>query len=518
MSDFPRFAHNFIQIVNNDGKRVKFDLNEAQVELNNLIDTHKFVCVAKARQSGISTYCLAKALWRTVTRPNENIMIASYKIESCTSLFNKLKEMNDWLPRKKFPSLFPSIVHDNRNELSFANGSKISCVTAGNKPIGRGSTFSWIHLTEAAFYRNFQEQLLSCEQSLEKGENSRLTIETTSNGMNGWYKLFSSAYRGQSKYVAYFVPFCHKLYQKQFHYDYNLAEKWHIHYFHDRLHAKDLEPEEKVIYDKCHNLKTIEWRRWKLLDMSLDDFHQEYPSTPLESFVNTGRTIFNQVKVLEGMQYAKKPLSKKEVLNSDIPDELKRYVGKELLIYELPQRLHKYAAGVDISQGVGSDSSAMTIFNFDGMEVCNFNHNKVPPYLYSKIVVLLGHWYNYAMLAIETNGIGGSVVTSVKKKYNYVNLYKQKGAFYKGQRTYHVGFDQSIGNAKTELIDQLREQFETGMIMINTKNTFEEMQIFVEKDSGTLGNSGDGHDDDVISAALGVECLKYASSHWFVKN
>lgn len=488
MSDFKRFAHNFIYIVDNNGAKVKFDINEAQEELDKLIDNNKFVCVAKARQSGISTYCLAKALWRAVTNPNENIMIASYKIDSSKSLFEKLKTMNNWLPRKRFPELFPSVVHDNREELEFSNGSKIKCTVAGNKDLGRGSTYSWIHLTELAFYSNAQKQLLSCEQALMKGKGN-LTIETTSNGMNFFYKLFMSAYKGESKYKAYFVPFYHKLYQKQFKFEYDLAEQWHNEYFGHRLRAKELEDDEKVIYKKCNSLRTIMWRRWKMLDMSVDEFHQEFPETPIQSFVSSGRNIFNQVKVLQAIEDARKPLSKKEVLPY-VPDTLKKYINKQLFIFELPKSRTRYAGGVDTSQGVGSDSSSMTVLDFDGKEVLNFNYNHVPPYRYSEIVVEIGKWYNCAMLAVETNGIGGSVMTAVKKKYHYPNLYKQKGKFYRGQRTYHYGFDQGILNSKAELIEQFREQFETGMIYLSNRNTFEEMQIFVEKDSGGMGNSG----------------------------
>lgn len=516
LNDFKLWSHNFVYIIDNNGEKVHFDLNEAQEELNGLIDSTKFVAVAKARQSGISTYCLAKALYRAINNPNENILIASYKSDSSRALFDKLKQMNDWLPRDRYPELFPKVVHDNRDQLSFDNGSKIACVVAGTKDISRGQTISWAHLTELAFWQFPEKQLLGIEQALAKGYG-KLTIETTSFGMNYWYKLFMSAYRGQSKYKSFFVPFYAKLYQRQFRSEYDLAEAWHKEYYHERLHAKDLEPEEKVIYDKCNNLRTIMWRRWKLLDMSLDDFHQEFPATPLESFVNSGRTIFSQVKVMEGLENARKPLPKNEVIQV-VPDDLKKFVGKELLIYELPISNMRYAAGVDTSQGVGSDSSSVCMMSFDGMEVLNFNANKIPPYKFSELAVKIGLWYNYAMLVIENNGIGGATLTQAHKKYNYLNLYKQRGRFYKGNKSYHFGFDQSIGNSKAELIEQFREQFETDVIMINNRITFEEMQIFVEKDSGGMGNSGTGHDDNVISAALAVEGLKYATTHWFVNN
>src|SRR5699024_7608838 len=242
MNDFELFSKNFIHIIDNNNDQIRLDLNTAQTELNNLMKENRFVIVSKARQGGISTFTLAKALHRAITADNENILIVSYKGDSSSALFEMLKSMNMWLPRDKFPDLFPKVKRDNRNELLFDNGSRITCITAGNKSIGRGSAYSYIHLSEFAFYSRQEQSLLSSEQSLAKSEDSQLTIETTSNGIgNLYYKLFMSAHKGNSKYKAMFIPFYHKLYKKQFKHDYDEAEKWHIANDGKRLSKKDLE-------------------------------------------------------------------------------------------------------------------------------------------------------------------------------------------------------------------------------------------------------------------------------------
>ncbi|WP_331435111.1 terminase family protein [Bacillus sp. SA1-12] len=296
MDDFTLFAKNFVYIIDNNNEKVKLELNTAQIELHDLMNKNRFVIVSKARQGGISTFTLAKALWRALRNENENILIVSYKLDSSKALFEKLKTMQEWLPREKYPDLFPKVRRENRDEIFFDNGSRISCIVAGNKSIGRGSTYSYIHLSEFAFYSKQDIQLLSAEQSLMKGDISQLTIETTSNGIgNKYYELFMSAWKGNSKYKAMFIPFYHDLYKKQFKNDHDEAEKYHKESNKGkRLSVAELEPDEKILYDNGANLRFLMWRRYKLLDMDLQDFQQEYPSNPMESFISTGLSVFDQ--------------------------------------------------------------------------------------------------------------------------------------------------------------------------------------------------------------------------------
>lgn len=136
---FPLFAKNFIWITNNENELVKFELNAAQLEIDELMKHNRFVNICKARQAGISVFTLGKALWRALTKPNENILIVSYKQDSATALFDKLKQMNDSIEREKYKGLFPSVKRNNRDELIFTNGSKIKSVVAGSKDVGRGN-------------------------------------------------------------------------------------------------------------------------------------------------------------------------------------------------------------------------------------------------------------------------------------------------------------------------------------------------------------------------------------------
>lgn len=515
MNDFQLFAKNFIYIIDNNNEKVKLDLNNAQLELDSLMNKNRFVIVSKARQGGISTFTLAKALWRALTNENENILIVSYKLDSSKALFEKLKSMNEWLPRDKYPKFFPNVRRENRDELWFDNGSRIASIVAGNKSIGRGSTYSYIHLSEFAFYTKQEMQLLSAEQSLMKGDKSQLTIETTSNGTgNHYYKLFMSAWKGNSKYKAMFIPFYHDLYKKQFKHEHDEAEKW---FKEDnkgvRLSVKELEPEEKLLYDKGANLRFIMWRRYKLLDMTLQEFQQEYPSNPMESFISTGQAVFDQSKVLERLGFSINPYDKNDL--SDLPSTLKQYIGKSLFIYYLPKRNKKYYGGVDTASGNGGDYSTISIFDDEGQQVLSFYHNRVPVYQFAEVVDTVGRFYNYAFLTIERNSYGLPLIERLRKDYEYLNLYKQKIFDQKGKKKMQLGFNTTT-TTKAILISDFKEQFETGMINIEDKETLQQMQIFTENEGKMANKRGEGnHDDLVISSALVIQGMK--TGKWYVE-
>lgn len=516
LDDFPLFAKNMLFILDNTNSLVKFELNEAQIEINELQKTNRFVCCGKSRQAGISTYVIGRALWRAVTKPNENILIVSYKEDSAVSLFNMLKRFNQYLPREKYPDVFPEIVRDNRNELIFTNGSKVMSSCAGSKDIGRGSTYSYIHLSEYSFFTKQEIQLLSSEQALQKNSESQLTIETTSNGIsNHWYRLYSRSWKGESKYKAHFVKWYHKLYLKQFSHDINEAVEWYkSKNGGKKLSAKDLDPDEQFMYKDGATLKQLSWRRFKLQDMTLSEFQQEFPSNYIESFVSSGSAIFEPSILLTRLQHIVPPLSKKELVN-ELPKELHKFIGKGLDVFYLPKRGVRYYMGVDSSAGVGGDNSTITLLDADGQQVLSFYHNKTPIYEFAEVVNTIGHYYNEAFICAESNSFGTPLLETLRKQKQYVNLFKHKHFNQVGKRIMKLGFTTS-STTKSTLINDLKTQFELGLINLECKETLGEMQIYQMNKDGSMGNKrgASNHDDLVISAALAVQAIK--ASKWYV--
>ncbi|MBY0221958.1 terminase large subunit domain-containing protein [Sporosarcina aquimarina] len=516
--DFELFAKNFLFITDNNNDVIPFEINEAQKDIEKLMKTNRFIVVGKARQSGISTFVLGRALWRALTMENENIIIISYKSDSAKSLFDTLKRINDYIPRERYKGLFPSVKRDNRGELLFSNGSKISSVTAGSKSVGRGSTYTYIHCSEFAFWQSQEQQLLSLEQSLAKGANSQCTIETTSNGTgNHFFKLYTAAMKGESKYIPVFIPFYHKLYKKQFKYDHEQAMEFYKSTNKGkRMSKEDLDDEELSLFEAGANLNMLAWRRWKIMDMeSVEQFYQEYPANAMQSFISTGNSVFDQSKVLSRMSNTIEPLSREDVIQGivDFPEYLVKFIGKGLDIIHLPVPNMRYWGGADVASGGGgnTDSSTLTILDSDGQEVLHFTSNKVPVYEFAEILNDLGRIYGYAFLCVERNSYGLPCIERLRKDHEYMNLYKQKIFNERGVRSTQIGLTTSQ-KTKAIFVSDFKESFEKGLINIDSQQTLQQMQLFVESEGGKTGNkrgnSSLHHDDSVISACLAVQAMK----------
>jgi hypothetical protein len=256
------------------------------------------------------------------------------------------------------------------------------------------------------------------------------------------------------------------------------------------------------------------WRRFKLEDMELEEFQQEYPAHYMESFITSGNNVFDSGIIVSRMQYLPEPLTEDEII-TPLPDSLRIYLNKSLFIYQNVEPGVRYYMGVDPSSGVQNDYFAICIFDSDGEQVCQFYHNKLPLYVSSKVCYELGLYWNYAFMVVEKNNIGASVIEKLRKEYDppYINMYKQK-VFDNGQKRLKIGFI-STSVSKSKIVQDFKESFELGMIQINDKRTLDELLIYRENEDGKMGNKkgNDLHDDCAYSVFLALQGMK--ANRWY---
>ncbi|ABO48923.1 conserved hypothetical protein [Desulforamulus reducens MI-1] len=510
-ADFKLWAKNFVKIVDNNGDEIPFILNEQQDYFYQNMD--KFNIISKSRQLGFTTYSLAYCLWLACTRANTNCLIVSYNVESTQSIFERLKQMYASIPDK----YKPAEKRNNRIELLLENNSRIIVKTAGNKSLGRGMTLQYVLLSEFAFYPDDQQRdsLVSLEQALAKNNDSKIVIETTSNGYNYYQKLFMSAYKGNSKYKSFFFPWFSSAISKQFKHEIELAEKWfRANNKGHRMEPEHLERDEVALREKGISFKLLMWRRWKLEDIDTEDFQQEYPSTPEESFKATSRSVFDTQKITERINYILLPLRVNEV-NKKLSQTLDSYLNKSFFIYRNVKSNERYFIGVDTSSGSGGDYSAVSVFDSQGEQIATFYDNKIPVYKFAQVVYDIGMYFNYGFLVVEKNSFGQSVIEKLRTEFGYLNMYKMKQFDERGRKRYKIGWV-TTSVTKPKLISDYKEQFEMDLILLNDNETLEEMKIFTSYENGKTGNiRGEGfHDDMVIASALAIQGMK--SGKWYV--
>lgn len=511
-ADPERWLLNFVKITDNMNDYVPFKVNEQQKYF--LDNIQKNNIILKSRQLGFTTFSLAYCLWSALTKPRTNYLIVSYKQDSATSLFDKIKDMYNSLPHDKYK--FSKDIQNNRGQLRFENGSTLTLAVAGNKDLGRGLNLEYVLLSEFAFYQNQEKLLLSIEQALAKNDTSKLVIETTANGFNYFQTLYSNASKGKSRYKTFFFPWFASAYKQQFKSDYDEAERWFKATYHKRLTPDWLDNDEQILLEQGANLRQLMWRQWKLSGgTSENSFKQEYPSNALEAFISTGNSVFDTSKIVARLPYVTPPMTVQEI-GASLPVSLKPYVSRKALnVFELPKQGMKYYAGCDVSSGSSKDYSTISILDETGKQVLSFYDNKVSVHKFASVINDIGRWYNNSFTTVERNGYGIPILERLRNEYQYMNLFKMKIFDQNSGRTRkRLGWD-TTNKSKSIMISDLKEQFEESLILVNCVETLEQMQIFIE-DNGKTGNKrGDqNHDDSVIALGLAIQGIK--NNKWYV--
>lgn len=493
----------FIKIADKSGNIVPFCPTDEQ---KYLIDNLEHMnIINKSRQLGISVITVAMSIRECVIHPNSCCVLISHNQSSTNAIFDKLKQQFFSLPEW----IRPKLLTNNRQALTFANGSSITCMTAGNKDCGRGSTINSVcHLSEFAFWKNQETQLKSIMQAVSS--SATVIIESTSNGFNPYSELFLQARNGENDFKPFFFNWINgkSLFLDQ----YEQSKKLYLASHNNVMLTEDgYDDEEKELAKLGMTPEQAIWRRGKITISGLDGFHQEFPSTPQESFVATGSSVFDSKRVCSMLSAIVEKNIKPKSLNQivGIPQLLRQYVPKSLSIWEIPKSAMKYYIGVDVSEGLGGkrDYSTMFVMDSNGKQVAEFKNNSVKPYVFADLVECMGLWYNKALLTVEKASGGHSVIERLRYEKHYMNMTKYKTYDEFKRTVWNVGFE-TTQKSKSIAINDAREWFDKGMVDINSRALLEEMKVFVAKDNGSMNAVSGSHDDLISSFWLCIQGYK----------
>lgn len=494
-----KYIETYIKIRDKEGNIIPLKLNEPQLKYYNVIkklyqqNKPIRIIILKARQMGFSTETESIIFKNVVTNHNYNAGIVAHKEDSTTNLFNMSKRMLEYLP----DAIKPEQKKSNAKELVFnnANGtgldSKIKCMTAGGKGIGRSDTFTALHLSELAFWEgDKQDILLGLLQAVPNIPNSIVVIESTANGFDYFKELWDKAVAGENDFYPLFVGW-------------NELEEYRMQYSGFKL------TEEEKELQKLYNtsLEQLEWRRWCIKNNcggNIDKFKQEYPITPEEAFLSTGKCYFDKKKIINRINEVKEPIIQGSF--SCFYDGL-RIRGRKfrqedkgsIKIYKYPENNVPYVIGGDTA-GEGSDYfTAHVINNITGEEVAVLKQ-QYDEIEYVKQIYCLGIFYNKALIGPETNFSTYPIQKLVE--LNYPNLYVRKK-----EDTYLSKHEKSFGFKTTSItrpliLANLQEIVVDEIDKINDKDTLREMLTFIVNKNGRAEAEEGYHDDLVMGLAI----------------
>ncbi|MBU3215859.1 terminase [Clostridium estertheticum] len=488
----------FVKIVDKNKKVVPFILTKEQKYFIDNLGRENVIL--KGRQIGLTTCTIALMIRECVIHPNSSCLMVSYDQKSCNDVFDKLKEQYNSLPSW----LSVKLVANNRQELKLINGSKITCVCAGNNDLGRGGSKSFVHFTEFAFVKDASRHLSSVRKTLTN--NSTLILESTANGINLHHDLFFKAKNKEISMKDFFFSWINA--SSLFAEKYRQATEEYM-AIHDNvmLDESDFDEEEKELVELGCTIPQLIWRRREVGTDGIEKFHQEYPNTPIQAFIQTGSSIFDSKRVNQAMMALKltkvKPIAKANII---LPIELKLLYGKDLFIWELPKIGEKYSIGVDMSEGLNQDYHVIEVFNQDMVQCAEFANNKIKPWEMATIINSIGHFYNRGLLCIERASGGGSAISRLRKEYKYMNMLKYKTFDEFNRPKLEIGFDTNT-KTKSVVVNDFLELFDKHLMVINSERLLGEMQTFVSENNKMSATSGN-HDDLIMSVCMAIQSHK----------
>lgn len=261
--NYKQFYQDNFQVINKEGQIVDFVLNNIQDQFETIDITPEqwFYLVLKARQQGFSTDIEARFTTDFLTLENSQSVVIADIQDNAVARLDQVKFFIKSYEEKN--KIKVPLKYNSRQELvNEAMNSKYFIGTGENVDFGRSRTITNLHVSEAAFIKNFRKLLAGVLQALvPKGF---CVIETTANGFEEFKEFWDESVLGQTGFKPLFYP-AGKFYTPEF-----------------------LE------------LKRMQLGRY---------YVQEYPESAEEAFLTSGESFFDVLALKDHLQRTKEPMT-----------------------------------------------------------------------------------------------------------------------------------------------------------------------------------------------------------------
>jgi len=548
--DFIAFAAENLHIQTKNGEFKKFVLNKSQIMREGLITEIENaglpvrVWEAKARQLGCSTYIQGRMFWKTITSQDETALVAAHTEPSVRAIFTKCKVFYDYLP----PNLRPMTRYNNVYELDFrapqgAAGlrSRFIVMTAKSVDDARGFTARQVHCSEVAFYKRPEDFFLATLQAVPDEPGTMIYAESTCNGSGDFHH---TQYLAANVWWDEIPPWMSLKKKHPGHPDstwYALFTPWFLMEEYSRElnvpeedFRKSLDNDEKELLEKFGDwigLENLQWRRETLVSKcggSLDRFHQEYPSTDEEAFSTTGspvfdpETIWNQIRSIgcscpecskkirisdendcpdhgwyEIVDMSGHEGNRARVFSSYTPELQETLVGNgRFSVWKKPELRRRYVVAADVSKGPTSrDWDHVCVIDISSMEQVAEWRGKVDLDVLSETVLMIAIFYNNAVLAPESSGLGAGLIAMLNQT-KYWNMYRRRTVDSLTGPTQTLGWDTNR-KTKPAMVGLMQKALKDGYVKIRSQRVLEEMVAY----RSVVKRSPDGHDTEAKMTA-----------------
>ncbi|MEE3649465.1 MULTISPECIES: terminase [unclassified Brenneria] len=508
--------NNLYKIENEKGQLVTFRMRPAQRRL--FQNMHYRNIILKARQLGFSTaidiYLLDQALF------NRNLkcgIIAQDKVAAGEIFRTKISIPFDNLPgwlRSTF-KISERRSGANGGYILFSHGSSIQVATSF-----RSGTVQRLHISEhgkicAKYPAKAKELRTGTLNAIHDG--CIIFDESTAEGVGGDFYTMSTRALELSQsgielttqdYKFHFYPwFDDPKYVASVPAGGPRLSKYHQEYF-------------AAVEAAMRITLTDQQKQWyirKEVEQG-EEMKQEFPSTPQEAFLTSGRRVFTAITVMKAegatrpprIVYDMDPITGKrtkvQALRDGSKDELQRTLLNHLLVWELPDPDEDYAIGADVAEGLenGDRSSFDVVKKSTGEQVAHwFGH--LDAELFAQLLAHIGTCYNTAFIGPERNNHGHAVLQKLRDIYPVRAIYAEQYLDRDNDdETPKLGW-LTTKQSKPIVIEGLKTLLRETASGIRWIGTINELNTYVYDPKGRMNAQTDCFDDQVMSYAIAQE-------------
>ena len=172
-------------------------------------------------------------------------------------------------------------------------------------------------------------------------------------------------------------------------------------------------------------------------------------------------------------------------------------------VYEEPIKEHVYAMTVDVSEGLGLDSSTFIVTDCSQVPykvVATFKDANISQLLFPTLIHNVARYYNDAAVLIEVN-VGSQVVNILHQDLEYENVVMTRATGRKGTVVGTAAGQSRLGIKTTKITKRIgcaniKSIIEDNKIILNDYDTVHELSTYVV--DGTTYNAEEGYHDDLV--------------------
>ena len=432
--------------------------------------------ILKARQLGFSTLIEAIIYAFTSRREGFNSLVIADDDDGSAKLF----AMNKLFHEKLAPEFRPDLKKSNEIALEFSGlNSRIDIDTSRNKNAGRGDTYQIIHKSESSRFAYPKEVNLGIANAVPDLPSTMIFDESTANGMNHFQEDWDKSVAHKDGYESLFVPW---------YMDENYSMPVYGEFVRDD-EERDLAAQALKDYGMTLTDAQLLWRRYAIPhkcggDRSL--FKQEYPATPEESFLASGRPRFD-IQLLQDLKRHSYSPSKWGMLD----------------VFSFVDPAANYVIGVDTSEGLeNGDESVVSIINCKTFKEDAIYAGKLPPDILADYIKTWADTYNKALVVIEDNNHGLVTINAIKGQYQNLYYRKVKDEQSDGV-TEKLGWRTTL-RSKPLLIGNLDKALRSGLVLRHADTISQFMSYVINEDGSTSASQGK-KDDRVMATACAIQ-------------